>query len=245
MKRLLATAALALSLTTAAHATVYTVPNDVSAGHMNMRNGPGVNHSLVGAIPAGATVNGSRCVPRDDGVRGADWCLVSFNGMTGWVSQAGLMPLQVPPGTELQQYEGEEEQEFSNNPPVRRGPTMPVVEGYLVCKPTLDRSDRDPVVKIYVSYAYDRTQRRMLSMSVNHELFSGVSVDRLQQYADYRMKFDGSIYGWTGTWSRDHQISMAGGVYVGTDGRWYYREKQWKSGMPSWDHASPCELIEH
>jgi Bacterial SH3 domain len=71
----------------------FRVPLDVSAGHMNVRNGPGSNHGLVGSIPAGQTVRASRCVPRDDGIAGADWCLVNWNGVTGWVSQAGLMPL--------------------------------------------------------------------------------------------------------------------------------------------------------
>lgn len=73
---------------------VFQVPYDVSQGHMNIRNGPGVNHGLTGAIPAGQIVRASRCVPRDDGVAGADWCLVNWNGYAGWVSQAGLMPVQ-------------------------------------------------------------------------------------------------------------------------------------------------------
>jgi uncharacterized protein YraI len=49
LKSLLASAAFAL-LATTAHAAVYTVPSDVSAGHMNIRSGPGTNHSLLGAI---------------------------------------------------------------------------------------------------------------------------------------------------------------------------------------------------
>ena len=31
---------------------LFTIPSDVSAGHMNVRNGPGANHGLLGAIPA-------------------------------------------------------------------------------------------------------------------------------------------------------------------------------------------------
>jgi hypothetical protein len=72
---------------------LFFVPREVSAGHMNVRTGPGTNHGLIGAIPAGATVSASRCVPRDDGIPGAYWCLVNWNGIRGWVSQAGLMPV--------------------------------------------------------------------------------------------------------------------------------------------------------
>lgn len=73
---------------------LFQVPPYVSNGVLNVRSGPGVNHGLVGAIPAGQTVSASRCVQRDDGTVGADWCLVSWNGVTGWASQSGLMPLQ-------------------------------------------------------------------------------------------------------------------------------------------------------
>jgi hypothetical protein len=76
---------------------LFVIPPDVSGGHMNVRNGPGANHGLLGAIPAGQTVRASRCVRRDDGIAGADWCLVTWNGLTGWVSQVGLMPVSPQP----------------------------------------------------------------------------------------------------------------------------------------------------
>jgi hypothetical protein len=72
----------------------FIIPPGVSGGVMNIRTGPGANYGLIGAIPAGQMVRASRCVPREDGIAGADWCLVSWNGLTGWVSQAGLMPVQ-------------------------------------------------------------------------------------------------------------------------------------------------------
>jgi Bacterial SH3 domain len=100
----LTAAALALTVTIADADMLFTIPTSVSEGHMNVRSGPGANHGLIGAIPGGQTVSASRCVPRDDGIRGADWCLVTWNGMRGWVSQAGLMPVPMvraapPPGT--------------------------------------------------------------------------------------------------------------------------------------------------
>jgi hypothetical protein len=76
---------------------LFVIPPNVSGGHMNVRNGPGTNHGLLGAIPAGQTVRASRCVRRDDGIAGADWCLVTWSGLTGWVSQVGLMPVTPQP----------------------------------------------------------------------------------------------------------------------------------------------------
>ena len=70
----------------------FMVPFDVSNGKMNVRSGPGANHGLLGAIPAGQHVTASQCVARDDGIAGADWCLVTWGGLTGWVSRVGLMP---------------------------------------------------------------------------------------------------------------------------------------------------------
>jgi Bacterial SH3 domain len=70
----------------------FQVPSDVSAGKLNIRSGPGTNYDLLGAIPAGAQVTATRCVPREDGINGADWCLVTWRGLSGWASRVGLMP---------------------------------------------------------------------------------------------------------------------------------------------------------
>jgi hypothetical protein len=75
---------------------VYQVPADISGGRLNMRNGPGVNYALVGAVPAGSVLRGKapiQCRPREDGIRGADWCHIGWNGIDGWVSRAGMMPI--------------------------------------------------------------------------------------------------------------------------------------------------------
>jgi hypothetical protein len=74
----------------------YQVPMDISGGRLNMRNGPGVNYALVGAVPAGSVLRGKapiECRPREDGIRGADWCHIGWNGVDGWVSRAGMMPI--------------------------------------------------------------------------------------------------------------------------------------------------------
>jgi hypothetical protein len=75
---------------------VYQVPSDISGGRLNIRNGPGVNYALVGAVPAGGVLRGPapiQCRPREDGIRGADWCHIGWNGIDGWVSRAGMMPI--------------------------------------------------------------------------------------------------------------------------------------------------------
>jgi len=77
----------------AAAVLYFQVPFDVPGGKLNMRTGPGSNYDLIGAMPPGAQVTASRCAPREDGIAGADWCLVSYRGQTGWASRAQLMPM--------------------------------------------------------------------------------------------------------------------------------------------------------
>jgi len=79
-----------LALARTAHADMlFSIPTNVSAGHMNVRSGPGTNHGLLGAIPAGQTVSASRCVPRDDGIAGANWCLVTWRGIAAGFHRQG------------------------------------------------------------------------------------------------------------------------------------------------------------
>lgn len=240
---ILAGAALAL-LTTTAYATVYTVPSDVSAGHMNIRSGPGTNHSLLAAIPAGATVNAGRCVPRDDGIRGADWCIVTYNGVTGWVSTAGLMPGYAsgePPHRPNQPISPD----WDSGPyAAMPAPTM-TVQGYsLQCTPSLDRSDRNPVKNIWVSFDFDWTNMKMLGMSVNHERWNGELVDRFSQYREASINYEQGIFGWKGSWVKNHDHIMAGGAFEDRDGRWFYREKSWTNGVPDYDLTVPCVVYE-
>lgn len=75
-------------------AVTYQVSPGVSNGILNVRAGPGVNHSLLTYMPAGALVPVTQCVPRDDGISGANWCEVVWNGIRGWASTAGMMPIR-------------------------------------------------------------------------------------------------------------------------------------------------------
>jgi len=264
MKRVLLTTVAALSLlNTAAHATVYTVPMEVSAGHLNIRSGPGTNHALLGAIPAGATVNSNRCVPRDDRIVGSDWCLVSYGGVTGWAASSGLMPGYMPPGASapVPVPQGTGMQSYPNGePPYRPGqavspdwngsyaampaPRIKVEAHSLQCTPPLDRADRNPVKAIWVSFDYDWTNLKMLGMSVNHERWNGEFIDRFAQYRDAEMTMQQGIYGWKGSWMRNPGRIMAGGVFTDQHGQWFYREKGWTNGMPDFDMTAPCVITE-
>jgi hypothetical protein len=70
----------------------YEVRSSVSQGVLNMRSGPGQNHSIVTAIPAGATgVKLGKCRAPDDGRSNSDWCSAQWNGNVGWISSNGVV----------------------------------------------------------------------------------------------------------------------------------------------------------
>lgn len=198
-KLLLATAAALLIGTAAANAyptMTFRVPLDVSGGHMNVRNGPGANHALIGEIPAGAIVHATTCTPRDDGVRGADWCFVELGRSGGWVSQAGLMPLEVPPETRI---------EVTPDQPPAYSEAQP---GGLVCGAPVvsvgDTHDRNPVVSVEVKYsAADHAWR------IFHHLANGEVVSRSEQYAVVDASSDGKRQ-WRGSLNRNRSLYMIG-----------------------------------
>ena len=49
---------------------------------LNVRSGPGTQYQVVGAIPAGATVDVGDCT--------GSWCRVSFSGGTGFANRSYL-----------------------------------------------------------------------------------------------------------------------------------------------------------
>jgi uncharacterized protein YraI len=83
---------LALS-STAAHAWTERVDRYSPAlnnGVLRIRSGPGQGHPIVGTIPAGESVEVTRCVVPDDGISQYEWCLVEFEGVSGWASRGGF-----------------------------------------------------------------------------------------------------------------------------------------------------------
>ena len=64
----------------------------MSGGVQNLRSGPGLSHSLVVAIPAGAGhVTIEQCQPGDDGRTRYNWCRAAWNGHRGWISSCCLV----------------------------------------------------------------------------------------------------------------------------------------------------------
>jgi hypothetical protein len=179
-KLLVAAAALALTVATAHADMLFTIPPGVSSGHMNVRNGPGANHGLIGAIPGGQTVSASRCVPRDDGVRGADWCLVTWNRLRGWVSQAGLMPMIEEPVQ-----------------PVNRGSGPDLICGAPRVLLGDDPRDNNPVVSVEVTYNPDAH-----AWHVFHRMANGQVISRSEQYAITDWS-DNRRSQWTGSLNRN------------------------------------------
>jgi hypothetical protein len=185
-------------------------------------------------------------MPRDDGIRGADFCLVSYNGVTGWVSTAGLMPGYMPPSASAPVLvpPGMDMQSTPRGPYAAPAPS-PTVEGHLLkCTPPLDRSDRNPVKTIWVSFDVDPASMRMLSMNVNHERWNGEVINRFDQYIDVQLDFEQGIYGWKGPWIKNPAHIMAGGAFVDRTVRWSYREKSWTNGVPDYDLTVPCVVAE-
>src|SRR5262249_31009016 len=152
---------------TAAHAESLKVhAND---GQMNVRTGPGTNYALIGVIPNGTVISWPDgrpvCVPRQDGIAGAEWCKVNmFSGalvrtdspynQVGWVSRAGLLPVT----------EG-----------LRQPPIVPssASNADIICnRPVIDigddSPDTNPVIMMEVSYSRDHHSWRVF-----HHLLNG------------------------------------------------------------------------
>jgi uncharacterized protein YraI len=102
-----------LLITSVAHGQdVYQVSPSVSDGKLNIRDGPGTNHQLLGTMPAGTVVNVYGCVRRDDGINGAPFCQVTWQGIHGWASTADMVPTSQqqqtqtpPPPTQEQSFD--------------------------------------------------------------------------------------------------------------------------------------------
>lgn len=226
MKRsLLAASAMLLISTAAASANdmLFRVPNDVSAGHMNVRNGPGVNHGLIGEIPAGQMVRASQCVGRDDGIRGADWCYIDFGRTGGWISQAGLMPVQIPADTRIDVSPSQwDVQDHSRNIGIAEQPQASADQGSLICgMPTVsigDEPDDNPVTSVEVRYnATDHAWR------IFHYRRNGLVVARNEQYAIQDASNDRKSQ-WQGSHNRYHSLYMVGEARRDDHGQVVYME---------------------
>jgi hypothetical protein len=70
----------------------YRIKPDVSSGYLNMRSGPGQNHQVVAAIPAGSDgVMLDSCRPPEDDKSRGEWCRVTWRDHSGWISRSGMV----------------------------------------------------------------------------------------------------------------------------------------------------------
>jgi uncharacterized protein YgiM (DUF1202 family) len=201
------TAALSIA-STCGYAESFKVSETVSGGVLNIRTGPGANYALIGAAPAGTEFkwNGkATCMARQDGIRGADWCRVNYNGVVGWVSRAGLMPVPYSAYSEPPRYSTEP----VDNSLVCERPDV-LIGSDLV-------SDPNPVIRVEVSYAPDTH-----NWQVFHYFAKGGAVSRAEQYA-IRDLSDSKRTLWTGNYYRNRAKVMFGEVKAGS-GEAYYVE---------------------
>ena len=126
-------------------------------------------------------------------------------------------------------------------PPPAPRVEAPVVVHVLKCKFPLDRTDKNPVIQTWVSIQIN-DRNNLVGMSVEHDRYYGDKVFRLQQYNSTFATDNAGTYGWKGTLNWNHDVVMAGGVFLGQDGLWHYREKMWENGKATWDWTSQCEL---
>jgi hypothetical protein len=112
---------------------------------------------------------------------------------------------------------------------------------YLTCKPPLDRSDSDPVVSTMVSVEFlPDTNHHVKSFDVIHNLFSGRTINRNDQYsgtASNKENYEESY--WTGVQNRDRSVSMLGKLIHDNRFGWRYQETVFKNR--SIDHVISFE----
>jgi hypothetical protein len=192
---------------------------------MKMRDGPGANHGLIGAIPAGETVNASRCVPRDDRIPGADSCLVYYRGMTGWVSQAGLMPVNVGTWT------------APPRPAPTPAPSNADLHFSLICgAPHMmgGGPDPDPVLSVAVSWTAGR-------WSVTHTTLRRNVYNREAQYA-MADNSDDRVARWSGTRIKNgNNYYMVGEATYTRSGQYVYRETLYANGRLDMKSEAICQ----
>lgn len=200
-RKLLLAGVAAVALATGASAETFIVQS--SDGYMNLRDGPGVGHNIIGTVRNGTRVVTSQCAPRDD-APGPDWCFVHLRNADGWISMAGLVS---PAGA------------------VPAGPvSWPATPRpfYLTCDaPRMEGGgpDPDPVIRVDVSY-HDGL------WAVQHTTVRSNIYNREQQYAMVDQSNGSNGAQWAGTRVKNgNQYSMVGSIrWAAQYGRWAYGE---------------------
>jgi hypothetical protein len=100
----------------------------------------------------------------------------------------------------------------------------------LVCRPPLDRTDRDPVVKTFVTLSF-KNGYEVQEFTVIHELFNGRKIDRSDQYTGTVAHVPGqNEWSWTGRLDRNRSITMEARVFRNARNEWWYEESVFHDG---------------
>jgi hypothetical protein len=102
----------------------------------------------------------------------------------------------------------------------------------LTCHPKLDRSDRDPVVRTYITIELDgHNDFAAKSFTVRHELLGGRIIDRDNQYTGRLWKDAGiAQWYWFGRLDRNPSIEMKATLFHNSMRGWRYQETLFKNG---------------
>jgi hypothetical protein len=101
---------------------------------------------------------------------------------------------------------------------------------YLVCRPSLDRSTKNPAVRTFVDLPL-KPNHAVQDFSVIHELFDGTRKDRSDQYTGTVSHVSGkNEWSWSGRLNRDPSITMEARVFRTSRNEWWYQEKALRNG---------------
>jgi hypothetical protein len=101
---------------------------------------------------------------------------------------------------------------------------------YLVCRPPLDRTDHNPVVKTFVNLTF-KNGYEVKDFTVLHELFDGTKVDRSSQYTGTVAHVPNqNEWSWSGRLDRNRSITMEARVFRNTRNEWWYEENVFHDG---------------
>ena len=101
---------------------------------------------------------------------------------------------------------------------------------YLVCRPPLDRNDRNPVVKTFVNLSF-KNGYEVQEFTVIHELFDGRKIDRSDQYTGTVAHVPGqNEWSWSGRLDRNRNITMEARVFRNARNEWWYEENIFNNG---------------
>lgn len=81
-----------------------------------------------------------------------------------------------------------------------------------------------------------------LRMTVEHTTRRSVA-DRGAQYVTTTECAGPFEFNWSGTYAKDHSMTMSGSLYLGGDARWHYDELLYNRGKPWYRSWTVCEVV--